>query len=168
MIARRPLPATAPPPPGAVVFVADARTAGRLSGAFVRYRLTRRITWLNLAVLAALVIGFGVAVDVPWMGISLILSVPPLTFLGIRWSLTRQFRGPYGSGTRHWALFGDYSLTIAGPLGVTECRYDTFASVWRTPTVVVLRIRGLPTAYLVPAELVPPPMWSNLLAAVGR
>jgi hypothetical protein len=157
---------TRPAPDGAISYVADERTAGRLSRALLRYRFSRPVSWINLLVLVGVTIGVGFAVGEPWMGPYLMVVLLPAVFISSYVSVARQLRGPFGAATTHWTLFGEGSMTIAGPLGVTESPYGTFQQAWTGGGAVVLRIRGFRAVHLLPAELVPAPQLDRLLSGV--
>ena len=120
---------TRPAPDGAISYVADERTAGRLSRALLRYRFSRPVSWINLLVLVGVTIGVGFAVGEPWMGPYLMVILIPAAFISTYVSMARQLRGPFGAATSHWTLFGEGSMTIAGPLGVTENPSGPFEQV---------------------------------------
>ncbi len=160
---------TAPCPPGAIGLIADDRTARRLAGAVLRYRFSRPATWVNLAVLAAIAmaIGFFCIGDPVRMAFLLIIVIPVVGYLQYL-TLVRLLRRPYGPGTVHWVLHGPATIVIAGPLGVSEVRYETFQQVWSTTTAVLLRVRHVRTAYLLPIELAPGPELARLRSMVGQ
>lgn len=157
---------TPPAPGGAIEYVAEERTAGRLGRALLRYRLTRPIVWCNLAILGGLIIAFGIGVDQPRTAVLLLILLLPAVIGSQYVGLVRRLRRPYGPGTHHWALFRADTVTIGGPFGVTETRYRTFQRVWRTPDALVLTVRGMRTFYVMPGELAPAPQLAQLVAAV--
>lgn len=149
-------PETAPAPAGAVQFVATDRTARRLGLAVLRYRWTRPLTWLSNAVIVVALIAFGVLNNQIGVSLLLLVLVFPVLLSMQFLSTARQLGRLYQRGTVHWVQFGDQTMTVAGPLGVSDFDYRTIDGVWATDAAVLLRMKALRSVALMPAELFPP------------
>ncbi|HEY7815217.1 MAG TPA: hypothetical protein VIC62_18360, partial [Nakamurella sp.] len=123
---------------------------------------------VNLAIIAGVAMAVGFGIEEPWGMVTLLAFLMPIIGCQQYRSIARQLAHPFGAGTSHWVLFGPTTVAIAGPMGVTESRYETFQHVWRTTGAVVLRIRRLRSVYVLPIELVPPHELARLHSMIER
>ncbi len=137
-------------------FVADGLTGRAMASALMRYRLTRPRALIGFPVIAAAVVIFGITQDAVFTGIGVaVLVFPTVTYL--MWRQARMMlTNIYPAGSVHTTSFGPGSMTMSGPFGTSDLRYELFSSIWSDTSTVILRQRPTKAYNVIPAELVPP------------